>query len=61
MKRKIKPAPHFIGDLPAEFGVDDIRRVGDRGVLEGGRLLAVLFLKKAKQDSKHLTLYEIGG
>lgn len=45
---------HFIGDPPAEFGVDDIRRVGDRGVLEGGRLLAVLFLKKAKQRIQNI-------
>lgn len=45
----VSTSPHFIGDLPAEFGMDDIRRVGDRGVLEGGRLLAVLFLQTTKQ------------
>lgn len=53
----VSTSPHFIGDLAAEFGVDDIRRVGDRGVLEGGRLLAVHFLRKTKKNYK--TLYVI--
>lgn len=35
---------HFIGDPSAEFGVDHIWRVGDGGVLEAIRLLAILCL-----------------
>lgn len=58
----VSTSPHFIGDLPAEFGMDDIWRVGDRGVLEGGWLLAVFFLKKTKkQNSKHFMSFHIGG
>lgn len=60
-RQTVSTSPHFIGDLPAESGMDDIRRVGDRGVLEGGRLLAVLFLKNTKQNSNHFMLYYIGG
>lgn len=37
---------YFICDLAAEFGVDNIRRVHDRGVLEVAWLLSVLFLVK---------------
>lgn len=35
---------HLVCDLSTEFGVDDIRRVCYRRVLEGVRLLAVVFL-----------------
>lgn len=42
---------HFIRDLSTGFSMDDIWRVGDRGVLEVVGLLAVLFLLTKKQQS----------
>lgn len=52
VRKGFSTSPHFIGDLPAELSVNDVRRVGDGRVLEGGRLLAVLFLKKKKSKDQ---------
>ncbi len=52
--RTISSLSHFICDLSAEFGMDDIWRVSDRGVFEVVWLLTVLFLLQKKQQSSSL-------
>lgn len=46
--------PYFVCDLPAEFGVDNIRRVHHRGVLEVAWLLSVLFLVEEENTKNQL-------
>ena len=48
----IRSLSHFVRDLPAEFGMDDIWGVCDRGVLEVVWLLTVLFLLQNREKKK---------